>query len=424
MVARSPKSPGPEAASGSWLHSPQHRVWLLEDAAAQLRFFRASLGRSPGFHTLDYRGRPLPSRLQALHTTTRLVHSYALGLLAGFRDGEALIDQGLAYLWKHHRDPKEGGYFWAMEAGEVQDNRKLAYGHVFVLLAASSAKLVAHPDADRLLADVTEVLETRFWEAGPGLYADEWTRDWQPFSNYRGMNANMHGTEALMAAFEATGETLYLSRAGQLFDFFLRQQAPRYGWQIPEHYDVAWRVDADYAGDPLFRPSGTTPGHSFEWARLLLQYWDLQGRPDDDSEAIARQLINKALQTAWDDERGGFFYTLDFTGQPLNRARYWWPVTEAIGALAACLKLRSDPELEAWYRRLWSFAAERLIDFQQGGWFPELDAANQPAAAQFDGKPDIYHALQANLFPLMPSLSRLAEGLGELQEDFRALGVN
>ena len=99
-------------------------------------------------------------------------------------------------------------------------------------------------------------------------------------------------------------------------------------------------------------------------------------------------------------------------------------MTEAIGALAACLKLRSDPELEAWYRRLWSFAAERLIDFQQGGWFPELDAANQPAAAQFDGKPDIYHALQANLFPLVPSLSRLAEGLGELQEDFRAFGVN
>ena len=66
----------------------------------------------------------------------------------------------------------------------------------------------------------------------------------------------------------------------------------------------------------------------------------------------------------------------------------------------------------------------RLIDFQQGGWFPELDADNQPAAAQFDGKPDIYHALQANLFPLVPSLSRLAEGLGELQEDFRALGVN
>ena len=72
---------------------------------------------------------------------------------------------------------------------------------------ASSAKLVGHPDADRLLADVTEVLATRFWEAqhgavGGGVRAATGRR----ISRYRGQNSNMHLTEATMAAFEATGD--------------------------------------------------------------------------------------------------------------------------------------------------------------------------------------------------------------------------
>ena len=44
-------------------------------------------------------------------------------------------------------------------------------------------------------------------------------------------------------------------------------------WRIPEHYDQNWQPLPDYNVDrrsDQFRPYGTTPGHSFEWARLLL----------------------------------------------------------------------------------------------------------------------------------------------------------
>ena len=40
---------------------------------------------------------------------------------------------------------------------------KQAYGHAFVLLAASAAKRASHPEADRLLADITNVIKTKFW---------------------------------------------------------------------------------------------------------------------------------------------------------------------------------------------------------------------------------------------------------------------
>ena len=45
-------------------------------------------------------------------------------------------------------------------------------------------------------------------------------------------------------------------------------------WRIPEHYDAQWRAQPDYNLDQprhAFRPYGATPGHAFEWSRLLLQ---------------------------------------------------------------------------------------------------------------------------------------------------------
>ena len=402
---------GSQDAAGQWLDDPTHLAFLRHDAARQFDFFKASLGNGPGFHTLGYEGAPLPGSVQELHTTTRLVHSYALGHLAGVPGCMDLIDRGMAYLWSHHRDPANGGYLWAIDGDQIADQRKLAYGHVFVLLAGASAKIAGHPDADRLIADVSDVLDARYWEEGPGLFADEWNANWTPFSDYRGMNANMHGVEALLTAFEATGERLYLTRAGRILAFFLGQIAPAHDWRLPEHYTQDWQVDAAYDGNPMFRPFGTTPGHSFELARLKLQYWDLAQRPDDDSPAVARKLMERALADAWQEDRGGFAYTLNFDGSHRIADRYWWPVTEAIGVLGAFIKLERRAEDEIWYRRLWQFAHGHFIDHKLGGWFPEIDDAGKPTVTQFAGKPDIYHAIQADLFPMTPGLSRMGEGL-------------
>ncbi|MDM7459292.1 MAG: AGE family epimerase/isomerase [Paracoccus sp. (in: a-proteobacteria)] len=396
---------------GLWLDDPVHRAFLAADACRTLDFFDASPRPGGGFRLLDARGAPRKTTLQELHTTTRLVHSYALAHLAGRPDGAGIIDQGMDYLWRRHRDRVHGGYLWALEGDRIADGTKLAYGQGFVLLAASSARLAGHPDADRLLADVAEVLDHHFWDDTVGLLRDEFTRDWQPFSNYRGMNGNMHGVEALLAAHEVTGEGLFLRRAGAILDFFLLRQAEAYGWRIPEHHDAQWQVDPDYAGDPVFRPRGTTPGHSLEFARLGLQWWDLAGRPDHPMPRIARKLVDVALDGGWDGERGGLVYTLNLrNGAVDNPARYWWPVTEAVSAVAALIAIHPDPALEQWYRKIWQFAADCLVD-PRGGWVHALDKQNRPCEAQFVGKPDIYHSLQSDLIPLSGALSNVGRAL-------------
>lgn len=387
------------------LSHAEHRAFLRADTQAQYDFFDQSLRAEGGFYVLDVTGAPLPSAVQELHTTTRLVHSYALGQIAGRAGAERMVDHGLAYLREYHRDADQGGYLWSLNGAAVEDGRKLAYGHAFVLLAAASAHAAGHPDALALLEDVDHVLDTHFWEEERGLFCDEWNRDWTPFSTYRGMNANMHSIEAHLAAFEATGREKYLTRAGRILDFFVGRIAPAEGWRLPEHYTADWQIDRGYSENPMFRPAGTTPGHSFELARLLLQYNELVASPSPERLEVARTLAYRAVSDAWDAEKGGFVYTLQFDGTPAIRDRYWWPVTEAIGVMAALLK--SDPRAEdaQWYETLWDFARAQFIDPTHGGWFPEIDASGAPTATQFAGKPDIYHSVQATLFPLTPKVS-------------------
>ena len=400
-------SPGPTTASGFWIDHPDHQAWLKSQSERQFAFFAASKQEDrAGFHQLDYDGRPMAADMQELHSTTRLVHSYALGMVQGYAGAEALVDQGMAYLGSHHRDPVHGGFAWAIDEDGIRDGRKLAYGHVFVLLAVSSAKNVGHPDAGALLSEIGDILDQHFWDDEAGLLCDEWNRDWTPFSTYRGMNANMHGVEAMLAAYEATGDSRFLARAGRILAFFTGKMAPAENWRIPEHYTQDWKVDRAYSGDHMFRPAGTTPGHSFELGRLLLQHWDLSGRPQTNAPTVARNLIEQALQDAWLPD-GGIAYTLNFDGCIADGSRFWWPVAEAIGAVAALIMLDKRQDDEIWYRKLWTFAHAHFIDHKRGGWFPAIDSAGMPTQSIFAGKPDIYHSVQACLIPLSGRLSRL-----------------
>ena len=396
---------GSDNFAGNWLNDPVHRAYLRADAERQLAFFRKTLTPDGRFDVLDVDGTPITGQPQELFYTTRMVHSFAIAKLWGAPNCDEMIEAGLTYIREQHHDAEHGGYVWSLRDGEVVDGTKLAYGHVFVLLAAASAKMAGHDAADALLEDISDVLTDKFWDDEAGLFLDEFNRDWTPFSTYRGYNANMHGVEALLAAYEATGHSLYLHRAGRILDFFLVKIAPAHGWTLPEHFTPEWEPDLDYAGNPMFRPQGTTPGHALELGRLAVQYADLVGGHEV-YESAARNLIETALRTGWRED-GGFVYTLKYDGDVMIKDRYWWPVTEAIGALATLIKAGGTDADEAWYRKMWATGDAFFVDHARGGWFPEVDEAGQPTSTQFIGKPDIYHSLQACIFPLGQGVSRL-----------------
>lgn len=406
----------PDARLGNWSARPAHRAWLNARADALFDLFGSrTLNPSGGFHDLDRTGQPRPgdNPVRPIHATARMAHCFSIGALLGRPGAPEMVDHAMDFLWTRHRDARQGGYFWSVDDAGAVDASKQGYGHAFVLLAAASALTIGHPLAAPMLADVSEVLDARFWEADHGAIAEEFAADWTPVPGYRGQNSNMHLTEALMAAHEATGERLYLERAESIADLVIRRAAGAAGWRLPEHFTESWEVDRGYSGNEMFRPAGTTPGHSLEWARLLLQLWSLGGRRLDWAPDAARGLFAQAMALGWDPVQGGFFYTLGWDDAPRNRLKLWWPLCEGAGAAHFLNEHAPDPAHEAAYRRIWGTIDRAFLDRRHGGWQEECAEDLTPSFTIFPGKGDIYHALQACLIPLYPATGSLTRVIAE-----------
>jgi sulfoquinovose isomerase len=406
----------PKTNSSLWQNRPFHRQYLMRQANNLFDFFEApSMNPKGGFFELDDEGNPLDAdnAVRQIHVTTRMVHCAVLGSLIGRPGSDEIVDHGMRYIWEKHRDTRNGGYVWSVDDDGVTNGSKQAYGHAFVLLAASSAKLVGHPLADQMIADVTGIINTRFWDEQSGSVKDEYNQNWSQLLPYRGQNANMHMTEALMAAFEATGNRDYLAKAERIAELIIARNAVPLGHRVAEHFDQHWVLDKNYEGNEMFRPSGTTPGHWLEWSRLLYQLWVLGEKRLSWMTGAARELFVQSIELGWDKVHGGFFYTLDWDNKPIMREKLWWPTSEAIGAAAYISAFDSGDYFQAWYRKLWDYAENHVIDHKRGGWLSELTEDLRPTSRLFVGKPDIYHALQACLIPLYPTNGSLTKGIIE-----------
>ena len=401
----------PPLPADSWLVEPAHLAWLNAEGLRLLPFARAAKVED-GFAALDEKGQLPANAVAELIHTTRMTHCFALAHLQGIAGHGALVDHGVAALQGRLHDEVAGGWF----ADASRSGDKSAYLHAFVALAASSAQLAGRPGADALLAEAIRVLEEHFWSEEEGALRESFSRDWSQEEAYRGANSNMHGVEAFLALADATGDSIWLQRALRIAERLIHGHAASRGHAVIEHFDRQWQAlpayNADNRADP-FRPYGSTPGHSFEWARLLLHLEAALAHADlaapgwllDD----ARGLFASACRDAWHaDGAPGLVYTLDWQAQPVVRARLHWVQAEASAAAAALLRRTGETEYEQWYRCFWEFTGRHFIDLHQGSWHHELDTANRPAASIWPGKPDLYHAYQAVLLPriaLAPSLA-------------------
>jgi len=401
----------------SWTDLPGHRQWLNSETLRLLDFGRGAVPTDRGAGWLDDDGAIDDARPVFTWITARTAHVYALGQLLGVPGCRPVATRGIAALRTSLHDQEHGGWYASLAPDGTPDPAKSAYAHAFVVLAASTGSVAGIDGARDLLDDALAVLDTRFWEPAAGLHADEWDRTWTTLDPYRGVNANMHAVEALLAAGDATGEARWHERAATIADHVVGWASANH-WRVPEHFDADWVPQPDlnaHRPDDPFKPYGATVGHGMEWARLLLQVdAAMPGRAHGRLVAAARSLYDVAVRDGWSaDGATGFVYTTDWDGAPVVHTRMHWVVAEAIGAAAALHQGTGDPRYARDYARWWDYAAELLIDRGRGSWHHELDASNVPSRVVWQGKPDLYHAFQATLLPLLP----LAPGLAVAVRD-------
>jgi len=393
-----------------------HEEWLEAEGDRLLEFGRASRHPQGGFAWLDDDGAPELDRPVELWISCRMTHVYSLGHLIGRPGCDALADHGVEALRDRFHDKKNGGWYAKVDADGPVTTDKTAYEHAFVVLAATSATAAERPGGRELLDGALGVLLEHFWDDEHGMVVEQWDESFSTLDSYRGVNANMHTVEALLAAADVLGDPKLRDRVLRIVTRVVHDLAASHEWRIPEHFDEDWNPILEYNVDEpahAFRPYGATIGHWLEWARLALHLRAGLGdaAPDwllDD----ARSLFDASVREGWAvDGADGFVYTVDWSGKPVVRERMHWVAAEATAAAAALHAATGDPSYARWYATWWEHIDTCFRDLERGSWHHELSPANEPSGLTWQGKPDIYHAFQATLIPRLPLSPTLAKAL-------------
>ena len=357
------------------------RRFLEQHIRQTLAFYEPNVYDPAGGFFQHFRddGSIFDSETRHLVSSTRFVFNYAMAhRYFPDMDYQSWIIHGLRYLEECHYQKSSGGYAWLRNKSEILDSTNHCYGLAFVMVAASTAILAGVQEGHRLLEKSWLILEQNFWEESSGLYADEANEDFSQLSPYRGQNANMHSCEAMLWAYEATGDEKYLQRAATLAENITCRQASQAQGLIWEHYDSNWEIDWDYNLDNprhLFRPWGFQPGHQTEWAKLLLILYRHQ--PRDWHLTRARELFDAAMEKSWDHEHGGICYGFSPDGRICDGDKYFWVQAESFAAAALLARASGESIYQDWYRKIWRYSWEHMIDHKHGAWYRILTRDNQ-----------------------------------------------
>lgn len=388
---------------------PGSEQWRDEQRRDILTFARRSKREDGGFAWLADDGSIDEDPNLELWINARMTYVFALAHLAGDDDALALAEHGVRALSTIFHDDEHGGWYSEVDVtGQPVQEGKFCYEHAFVLLAACAASAAGADGADVLLDEATLVHRTKFWDADTGRCREEWNRDWSKLDGYRGANSNMHSVEAYLFAADVTGDDAWRQRAMAICERVIGIHARGHGWRIPEHYDHDWTPIANYnvekPADP-FRPFGATPGHAFEWARLLVQLAASLDEPRPWLAEAAAGLFAQAVADAVDDDAPGIPYTTDWHGTPVVEERFHWVIAEAVLAAAALGTYTGEALYEGFVSRWWAEIDEHFID-KRGvtgqGWIHELSPTMGPSSRTWHGKPDAYHAFNAVTLPGLP----------------------
>jgi mannose/cellobiose epimerase-like protein (N-acyl-D-glucosamine 2-epimerase family) len=301
------------------------------------------------------------------------------------------VRHGLRFLDEVHREGDDG-YAWLLNwrAGRrtVIDPDARCHGLACVLQAQAHALALGLCGAPAL-AQTYALMERRFWEPAHRLYADEATPDGQ-LTRYRGQKANMFACEALIDAFEASGEAAYLERAAEVAHAVTQRLASPQPGLVWEHHHADWTPDLDYRardGRNLSRPRGYQTGHHAQWARLLLTLERLQPGLADNPQRVhrARELFAAAVEHGWDRAHEGLAYSFMADEAPGHDGRYvlcdadkyFWVQAEAIAAAALLAERTIEGGYWDWYDRLWAYVWQHFVDHRHGAWYRILGPDNR-----------------------------------------------
>ncbi len=352
------------------------RSWLVETALPHW-LARGTDHAAGGFHEHLHPGAyHCTADFRRLRVAARQTYVCARAHGAGVRGADEGVALGVDFLARHAALPG-GGYASRFGLNHAPTDLTLdLYDHAFVLLALAGAAAVmpAAPLRARAL-DLVRFIDTAFSHPLGG---------WQesvPRCLPRRQNPHMHLLEALLAAHEAFGDTVFLAHAGTIIELFEQRLFDTASGTLPEFFDDALRplVEGNKAGFLV------EPGHHCEWVWLL--HWYGQHAPIDAHYAL--ELMRFVDRFGVHEATGYIIDSALSDGSGRVLSSRLWPQTERLKAEF----LRQDTGTARQAAATRALAAWLLPD---GLWVERQDASGAPLPGPVPAS-SLYHLVAAIL---------------------------
>jgi mannose-6-phosphate isomerase len=295
-----------------------------------------------------------------------------------YPQGRAIALKGLDYLLaKAKAQGGEPGFVHTLSPdGAVLDSRRDTYDHAFILLALASVYALDRDAQIRTEIDaLCHFLDTKL-RSPHGGFLEGW-----PASMPRRQNPQMHLFEAMIAAFDATHDTVFQNRAGDFFALFLGVLYDKQKQALGEYFEDDWsRIE----------PVRVEGGHQAEWVWLLKGFERITGCPTGRHRG---ELLASALRYR-DEATGCLVDEGDATGNIRRHTRRLWPQAEMAKAWIAQAEGGEAGAADEARAALARLERHYLSHPVTGGWYDQFDRDGNSLVATIPAS-SFYHVLCA-----------------------------
>jgi mannobiose 2-epimerase len=328
---------------------------------------------------------------QARHTWST---SKAAMRYAGVTYYKTLAQNGYKFLHDIMWDKTYGGFYTMVDRkGNVIDSTKNAYGNAFGIYAlAAYCKLSGDPNALSFAQEAFMWLEKHSHDPVHKGYYQHMQLDGTPVqrtantpataeTGYKDQNSSIHLLEAFTELYsvwqnDLLGERLYemlllirdtmIGNKGYLTLFFQPDWTPVSIRDSSDEY-IRAHHGLDYVSF----------GHNVETSYLLLEAsHTLNIQNDTTTLRIAKQMVDHALQNAWDNTTGGFYDAgYYFKGNPglavISKEKNWWSQAEEMNSLLMMSVLFPNDPMHYYdkFKQQWKYIQTYMIDHTYGDWY-------------------------------------------------------
>jgi len=307
---------------------------------------------------------------------------------------KTLAQNGYKFLHDVMWDKTYGGFYTMVgRKGNIIDSTKNAYGNAFGIYAlAAYCKLSNDPHALSFAQEAFMWIEKHSHDPVHKGYYQHMQRDGTPIARtatmaataetgYKDQNSSIHLLEAFTELYavwpndllhERLHEMLLLIRdtmignKGYLTLFFQPDWTPVSISDSSDAYIMAHH-GLDYVSF----------GHNVETSYLLLEAsHTLNIQNDTTTLRIAKQMVDHALQNAWDNKLGGFYDAgYYFKNKPgltvISDEKNWWSQAEEMNSLLMMGDLFPNDPMHYYekFKQQWKYIQTYMIDHTYGDWY-------------------------------------------------------